>query len=468
METRAKVNADPSSGTTAISANSQIIDGISTTTPGYRSVVSNLSGLAGARGTVLGMSLDRMMADSVSGQSVIDPKGYLTSLSSIKIASNAEIGDIKKARLLLKSVRDTNPKHGPGWIASARVEEAANNILAARKLIQEGCEACPYNEDVWIEAARLHPPEQAKTILASAVRRIPTSVKIFMQAAELESNDATKKIILRKGLESNPTSVTLWKATIELENADDAKILLALAVEKVPHSIDMWLALARLETYENAKKVLNQARRALPSEKAIWITAAKLEESQNHFDMVDMIIGKAISTLEKHDAVVSREQWLKEAEACEKSGAPLTSAAIIKQTIGLGVEQEDSQRTWADDASGALSRGSVATARAILAHSLAFFPTKSGLWMQAVDLEKKHGTSSSLDEVLAAASERLPQHEFFWLLRAKEQWLGGNTDKAREILTNAFVANPNSETIWLAAVKLEWENSEVGMLTARD
>jgi pre-mRNA-processing factor 6 len=433
---------------------------MTSTIPGYRSVVSNMSGLAGARGTVLGMSLDRM-ADSVNGQTVIDPKGYLTSLSSIKIASSAEIGDIKKARLLLKSVRDTNPKHAPGWIASARVEEAANNILAARKLIQEGCEACPYNEDIWIEAARLHPPEQAKTILASAVRRIPTSVKIFMQAADLETHDATKKIILRKGLESNPTSVTLWKATIELENAEDAKILLAIAVEKVPHSIEMWLALARLETYENAKKVLNQARRALPAEKAIWIAAAKLEESQNHSDMVDIIIGKAITTLQRHDAVVTRDQWIKEAELCEKSGAPRTSVAIVQQTIGLGVEVEDSQRTWADDASGALSRGSVETARAILAHSLTAFPTKSALWMQAVELEKKHGNASTLDKVLAAASDRIPQHEFFWLLRAKEQWQGGNTEKARDILTNAFVANPNSEKIWLAAVKLEWENNEV-------
>ena len=51
------------------------------------------------------------------------PQGYLTDLNSMKVSSDAEIGDIKKARLLLKSVISTNPKHAPGWIAAARLEE---------------------------------------------------------------------------------------------------------------------------------------------------------------------------------------------------------------------------------------------------------------------------------------------------------------------------------------------------------
>lgn len=76
-------------------------------------------------------------AGSVSGQTVVDPKMYLTDLGSIKINSEAEIGDIKKARLLLQSVRQTNPKHAPGWIASARLEEVAGLLKEARKLITQ-------------------------------------------------------------------------------------------------------------------------------------------------------------------------------------------------------------------------------------------------------------------------------------------------------------------------------------------
>lgn len=98
----------------------------------------------------------------------------MTSLNSIKIASSAEIGDIKKARMLLQSVTTTNPKHGPGWIAAARVEELASKLNQARKIILQGCSECPLSEDVWLEAVRLHPNDVAKSILANAVKNIPT------------------------------------------------------------------------------------------------------------------------------------------------------------------------------------------------------------------------------------------------------------------------------------------------------
>eukprot|EP00934_Nitzschia_sp_Nitz4_P007841 Nitzschia sp. Nitz4//scaffold257_size48314//42683//45577//NITZ4_007096-RA/size48314-processed-gene-0.38-mRNA-1//1//CDS//3329544469//7831//frame0 len=424
-----------------------------------------LQGLGAARGTVLGMSLDKM-SDSISGQTVVDPQGYLTTMATQSTggALGAEqVGDINKARLLLKSVRDTNPKHGPGWIASARVEEAAGKLVKARKLIQEGCQACPDEEDVWLEAARLHPTEVAKTILATAVRRLPSSVPLFLKAAELEVQESAKKAVLRKALEANPNSITLWKAAVELEQSeDDAKVLLSVAVERVPHSVDLWLALARLETYDNARKVLNNARRALPTERSIWIAAAKLEESQDHTELVPKLIARAFSSLSRSDSavVVTRAQWLTEAEQAEAAGAPLTCAALVRECIGMDVDDEDRQRTWADDAKGALARGSVVTARAILEHALSIFPTKRGLWMQAVDLERNHGTPEHLDEVLKSASERLPRVELFWLLRAKERWMAGDIDLARDILTQAFAANPDSERVWLAAAKLEWETGE--------
>ena len=435
----------------------------SATDGGTTTVATNLSGLGVARGTVLGMSLDKM-SDSVSGQTVVDPQGYLTSMARTTLNGGQDInvGDVNKARLLLKSVRDTNPNHGPGWIASARVEEAAGKILKARKLIQEGCQVCPTHADVWLEAARLHPTPVAKTILATAVRRIPHSIPLFLKAAELESNVAAKKAVLRKALEANPTSLTLWKTAIDLEDSqDNAKLLLSVAVEKIPTAVELWLALAKLETYENAQKVLNKARRQLPGEKQIWIAASQLEESQLHTERINKIMDRAVSSLAQHDAVVTRDQWLAEAEKSEQVGAPITAEAIIHRTIGLGVDNEDKQRTWSEDAKQALSRGSVATSRAILAHALKEFPTKRTLWMQAVDLEKNHGSIESLDQILEAASDRLPRVEVFWLLRAKEQWINGNVEKARDTLTKAFAANPDSESVWLAAAKLEWETGEI-------
>lgn len=44
----------------------------------------------------MSLKLDHM-SDSVSGQTVIDPRGYMTSLNSMKSISETEIGDINKA-----------------------------------------------------------------------------------------------------------------------------------------------------------------------------------------------------------------------------------------------------------------------------------------------------------------------------------------------------------------------------------
>ncbi|PKU32035.1 pre-mrna-processing factor hypothetical protein [Limosa lapponica baueri] len=86
---------------------------------------------------------DLKVSDSVSGQTVVDPKGYLTDLNSMIPTHGGDINDIKKARLLLKSVRETNPHHPPAWIASARLEEVTGKLQVARNLIMKGTEMCP-------------------------------------------------------------------------------------------------------------------------------------------------------------------------------------------------------------------------------------------------------------------------------------------------------------------------------------
>ncbi|MCI35911.1 pre-mRNA-processing factor 6-like, partial [Trifolium medium] len=127
-------------------------------------------------------------------------------LNSMNITSDAEISDFKKARLLLKSITQTNPKHPPGWIAAARLEELAGRLKVARQFIHKGCEECPKNEDVWLEACRLANPNEAKAVIARGVKSIPTSVKLWMQASKLENNDMNRSRVLRKGLEHIPDS----------------------------------------------------------------------------------------------------------------------------------------------------------------------------------------------------------------------------------------------------------------------
>jgi hypothetical protein len=57
-----------------------------------RTPVTDLTAVGEGRGTVLSLKLDRL-SDSVSGQTVVEPKGYLTDLKSMKITSDAEISD---------------------------------------------------------------------------------------------------------------------------------------------------------------------------------------------------------------------------------------------------------------------------------------------------------------------------------------------------------------------------------------
>jgi pre-mRNA-processing factor 6 len=194
-------------------------------TLGGGSTTADLTAIGEGRNTVVQLKLDKI-SDSVSGQTVVDPKGYLTDLKSVTLKSDAEISDIKKARLLLKSVINTNPKHAPGWIAAARLEEVAGKMADAREMAMKGCELCPGSEDVWLEAARLQTAENAKAVLARGVAALPNSVNIWMQAASLETTDAAKKRVMLRALERIPESVRLWKAVVEISDEDDARILL--------------------------------------------------------------------------------------------------------------------------------------------------------------------------------------------------------------------------------------------------
>ncbi|KAJ7228908.1 PRP1 splicing factor, N-terminal-domain-containing protein [Mycena pura] len=436
-------------------------------TPADSGAMTNFVEIGQARDKILSLKLDQISGTTTSGTSTsVDPKGYLTSLNSVVLKSDAEIGDIKRARMLFDSLVKSNPKHAPGWIAAACLEEHAGRMVAARKVIQAGCEQCPKSEDVWLEAARLHSNADAKVILANAVQHVAQSVKIWMAAADLEHDVKAKK-----PLEHIPNSVRLWKETVNLEStAADARILLSRAVEVIPLSVELWLALARLETPERAKGVLNKARKAIPTSHEIWIAAGRLLEQEApqagsdrdaELAVVDKTIVAGVRELRRHQVLLTREQWLKEAERCEIEGSPRTCEAIVKATIGMDVEEEDRLDTWVGDAEAAEAKGMVGTARAILAEALRVFPGRKSLWIRAAELEKSHGTRESLGAILGRAVEHCPQAEVLWLMAAKEQWMAGDVPAAREILDRAFVANKESEAIWLAAVKLEAENNEL-------
>lgn len=150
-------------------------------------------------------------------------------------------------------------------------------FLYHRNIIQKGCEACPKSEDIWLEATRLQPPELAKSVIAQASIELPSSVRIWGKAADLEVDPKKKRNVYRRALERIPNSVRLWKEAVEMEDPDDARILLSRAVECCPASTELWLALARLETYQNAKIVINKATQSIPTDRQIFIAGELVE-----------------------------------------------------------------------------------------------------------------------------------------------------------------------------------------------
>ena len=146
---------------------------------------------------------------------------------------------------------------------------------------------------------------------------MPTSKKLWMQAARKEQDGKLRAKVLRRALEHLPREVELWKECVQLEEPEEAKQLLATAVQCVPQAIELWQAYAKLETYANARQVLSQARDAHPTEFTIYIAAAKLEEAQGNKELVSKILRKAIKNLQRHQVKMSRDQWLQQAVVAE-------------------------------------------------------------------------------------------------------------------------------------------------------
>lgn len=429
--------------------------------------MTNFADIGAARDKVLQVKLDQAAlgsgTDSSAGTSTnIDPKGYLTSLSKSEIKSGeAEVGDINRVRVLLESVIKTNPKHAPGWIAAARLEEVAGKIVAARNVIARGCEHCPKSEDAWLENIRLNDNHNAKIIAAKAITCNERSTRLWIEAMKLESDPRAKKRVLRRALDIMKTSVAIWKEAVNLEeDPADARLLLAKATDEIPLSAELWLALARLETPEQAQKVLNKARKAIPTSYEIWVAAARLQEQMGNANKVN-VMKRAVQSLAQESAMLKREEWIAEAEKCEDEGAILTCGAIIRETIGYGLDEDDDRKEiWMDDAKSSIARGKYDTARAIYAYALRVFVNKKSIWLAAADLEKNHGTKEALWKLLEKAVEACPQSEVLWMMLAKEKWQAGEINDARIVLGKAFNQNPNNEDIWLAAVKLEADNGQ--------
>ncbi|GLT67412.1 hypothetical protein SLA2020_397260 [Shorea laevis] len=467
-----------------------------TETPWAQTPVTDLTAVGEGRGTVLSLKLDRL-SDSVSGQTVVDPKGYLTDLKSMKITSDAEISDIKKARLLLKSVTQTNPKHPPGWIAAARLEEVAGKIQAARQLMQKGCEECPNSEDVWLEACRLATPDEAKAVIARGVKSIPNSVKLWLQAAKLEHDDVNKKskgkreadkgagdldngsevgggqreygmvgkiiergirALQREGLEIDreawmKEAEAAERAAAQLEKSHGTResldALLRKAVTYRPQAEVLWLMGAKEKWLAGdvpaARAILQEAYAAIPNSEEIWLAAFKLEFENHEPERARMLLAKArerggTERVWMKSAIVERELGNTEEERRLLDEGLKRFPSFFKLWLMLGQLEE--------------RLGHLEKAKEAYELGLKHCPSFIHLWLSLANLEEKMNGLSKARAVLTMARKKNPQNPELWLSAVRAEMRHGNKKEADILMAKALQESPNSGILWAASIEM--------------
>uniref|UniRef100_A0A8C8EIC2 Pre-mRNA processing factor 6 n=1 Tax=Oncorhynchus tshawytscha TaxID=74940 RepID=A0A8C8EIC2_ONCTS len=297
------------------------------------------------------------VSDSVSRQTVVDPKGYLTDLNSMIPTHGGDIRGVAP---------ENKHTHTHIWthiccVSVSLLEEVTGKLQMTRNLIMKGIDMCPKSEDVWLESALCH---------------LPTSVRIYIRTAVLETDVRAKKHVLRKG------EMYLWKTAVEL-----------------------WLARPRIN---------------IPMDCHIWMTAAKLEEAKENTQMVEK------------RTVYSGENLEQETQ-CDKAGN------VPGGDPGIGIEEESCKHTWMEDAEMCVP-WVLECARVIYAHALQMFLRKMSVWLRSSYFEKNHGTRWSLwrlqrvvahcpkadvlwlAENVPAACSILIQGTFLPLARLEEIW----------------------------------------------
>ncbi|KAF2478192.1 uncharacterized protein BDR25DRAFT_250834 [Lindgomyces ingoldianus] len=428
--------------------------------------MTNFASIGAANKSALQVRLDAASKipgtqSTVSGTSTsVDPRGYITALEKNQAAGvEAPVEDINRARVLLESAVKTNIHNGPGYVALCRLEELAGKVNTAKRVIARGCELCPKSIVCWEENIRINRDNvhNAKIIAATAIKQNPKAIKIWEAAIDLEQTMAARKKVTRQALDHNPQSVELWKSLInDTEDLENVRLLFAKAVDTVPLSEELWISYARVSEPDHAQQILNAARKAIPTSWAIWVQASRFQEQLGKVELLDRIMDRAAKALAKENAMPKREEWIHQAEVCEEEGAIATAGAIIKATVGWGLDEDDERKdVWLQDSTNSIARGRYHTARAILAHLVSNFPLSTTVWHAAADLEKRHGSPESLLPMLERAVNACPKSESLWLLYAREMWAADKPAEAREVLGRSFGQLQGNENLYTRAVDFE-------------
>uniref|UniRef100_H2ZEY5 Pre-mRNA-processing factor 6 n=1 Tax=Ciona savignyi TaxID=51511 RepID=H2ZEY5_CIOSA len=468
-----------------------------TSTPGWTTPAGELDmrKIGQARNTLMGMRLSQV-SDSVSGQTVVDPKGYLTDLHSMLPQYGGDVADIKKARLLLKSVRETNPKHPPAWIASARLEEVTGKLQIARNIIMKGTEI----EDVWLEAARLQPNDISKAVCASAIVQLPLSVKIWIRAASLETDDKAKKRVYRKERAELCAAVDVWlnhcKSLTKLDLLMDRtllnlnfKLLFTNICSHTTHQHHHAPSPTQCTTntthhhssphHASTPRTTNTtfyqhthcsntthhhtmhhqhhlphhaALENVPNSVRLWKVAVELEEADDARIMLSRSVECCPHSTELWLALAKLETYQNARKVCSGGGG-----GISFYTFGIFVILMTTDHYLIISVNSHI-RVHVYPFQALLLKKLPGLskcPRAIPLWRLLSSLEQKKGTLTKARAVLEKARLKNPNCPELWLASIRLEWNADIKNIAKSLMARALQECPSSGLLWAEAVFIE-------------
>ncbi|KAG7661140.1 prp1 [[Candida] subhashii] len=429
---------------------------------------TNFKSISESRDKLLSSQLDNLLPTTTTTDTELE-KSIMNMTSGRD--QDSKIADVRKARLILGSLRKSEPYRPSSWISSARLEEEARNFKQAKEFVKSGCRLIPKSEELWLENIRLHERDvkECRNIVNMALEYLSNSEKIWMRAFELEQRDpVARRRVLMKGLEELPNSATLWRKLIDLEDDQETvKKLFIKAVELCPGEWDFWLGLINISTYQDSKIYLNKARKGgMKGDPRVWIAGCKLEERERGEDMeqgkLNKLMNKAFAEQEQNDDKKwTKGMWFENANTANSEGFGKTAKAIV---FGyLDSQKSVDYMVILEDADEMYKSGNKNIGNCLLEYIMNHNPNDIECWKKLIKAARKWLTNDldTLFKYYEKAIEFNPDYVLFHLMYAKDIWkLKHDIPQARSILYKARgsitkTTKQSFEQINLAIIKLE-------------
>jgi len=423
--------------------------------------------------------LDSGAAGSIGSDNSVDKEEYIQELSERTDIADSQAGgsgsgisgqppgsvsDYGRIRSLFKKLRRLEPHKAENWIAGARLEASVGKLKRARDIIEQGCDRCPQNEEIWLVSLEIHSSDipLCRVLVADAIQNVPSSVKLWLKASEYEESTLLKKRVLMRALEEVPHSEMLWLEMVRLEEDQHMKkMILRKATQLVPMSIQLWTCLIRADSSKEIASTIEAAGPKVDPGDVykLWLSGAKFEEEATGNGVkVERYVQRCFSG--EVAASLGRDEWFSIACQAENEKHGMTARAIVWNCIELGAEKLETGgklALWESDIEKAENSGNVEVVRAIYTYMTSKFKANERLWMEYATFESTQHDTSALHIVYEMAIENCPHTASLYCDYARSVWkVDGNVDKAEQVLLRGIKRNGQCEDLWLLYAKLEW------------